>query len=559
MDRSASLHCDYQGDNVTFAPTPKQKRRLTMYNPDRISGLEKACVYLLALLLFALLFGYYKTIKPYTQGDTAFLIEAITKLADNANATSSMLAQNSAEIKLGRIELEIYCQQGLAAEQFTTDPYGVFSLHAYTFLYLIAPIAKVLGALNTISAFTAMAFTFIPCIAYLYLRKSGLSSAISILVAAISIIHPAWLISSDGQFYVDRLFIPFSLLYTILLHQYLTFDKNSDIRSSFLLLPIFLIGLLGGGTSERNMLVIGIFSLVYALTARTVKQRKFFIVGFSGVCIIYVIIYLHFWEGTPDIARAQQRLFRLTALIKAITKTGIGEYLLFNLSLLILPALIVPRLCMSVIPIVALNSFITVGGAEKNGWLTHYHSHYYGFIIAAFLVSIVTANDKFKNGLSFNFHKLIFPGILIVVILFTGSIQHLYKGMGIYLSLWDYYARPKTKSSLRYQKYMFDTLSNNVPVGETVTATEWGMAAWYLRGNAVNIFPIGVGINNYIMVQAKGSVPNIKLLSAVRFKADVNLANECFVPIISEYYKEVAREGTWVLFKKKSHELPRNS
>lgn len=133
--------------------------------------------------------------------------------------------------------------------------------------------------------------------------------------------------------------------------------------------------------------------------------------------------------------------------------------------------------------------------------------------------------------------------------------MHYYSTQGIYLALWDYHVRPLHLSNTRSQKEMFNNLVKPVPVGATVTATEWGMGAWYLRGNPVTIFPLGVGLSDYIMVQAEGEAPNIKLLSAVRYDAAaLDKANACFVPLILENYKEVSREGTWVLFKKKSLE-----
>ena len=83
-----------------------------------------------------------------------------------------------------------------------------------------------------------------------------------------------------------------------------------------------------------------------------------------------------------------------------------------------------------------------------------------------------------------------------------------------------------------------------------MTSTQWGMAAWYDRGNTVNLFPLGIGVNDYIMVQAEGEMPDIQLLSAVRYKADAKLASECFVSVITENYEKLSQQGNWMLFKK---------
>ena len=196
------------------------------------------------------------------------------------------------------------------------------------------------------------------------------------------------------------------------------------------------------------------------------------------------------------------------------------------------------------------NIFITVGGAEKNGWLTHYHSHYYGFVIAAFLIGIAAFNEEMYNRNFGVAYKLLLPIVAVILLIFSVSVGHYYKGQGIYYSLKDYYGRPKNLSSTLAQINIFNKLANHVPAGATVTSTEWGMAAWYLRGNKVNIFPIGIGVNDYIMVQNVAKYPDIKLLSAVRYKNDKALADGCFEPVFRKKYTEIAREGTWALFKK---------
>ncbi|MFZ2406214.1 MAG: hypothetical protein WAW41_13830, partial [Methylobacter sp.] len=255
---------------------------------SKIKITESVVVYLLTTLLFGLLFAYYKSMMPYSYGDTAFLIEVVSNLAKGLPPTSEILAQNWAVIKLATVPLAVYCQHDLVAGMFTSDPYNwLSSLHAYIILYLIAPFASKIGALKALSVFMALAFAIIPCVAYFFLRKSGVSVAVSIVAAAICMIHPAWQISSGGQFYTDRFFIPFALLYVLHLHQYFKVDTNVVIESHRYLLLALLFGVLGGLTSERNMVTIVIFSVGYSLFVRTPIKRRAVIIGFAMLCSIY--------------------------------------------------------------------------------------------------------------------------------------------------------------------------------------------------------------------------------------------------------------------------------
>ncbi len=526
------------------------------YNIKNILS-EPITVYILTAVLFSLLYGYYREVLPYSNGDTAFLIEVVSNLANGLPPTSEILAQNWAGIKLATAPLSTYCQPNIAADMFVTDPYNwLKSLHAYLILYLIAPFAWLVDALSALSFFMALAFSIIPCIAYLYLRRLGISVALSILGSAICIIHPAWQISSGGQFYTDRFFIPFAFLYVLHVHQYFKLGIKAERESRQCLYLIVLFGVLGGLTSERNMLTIIMFSLAYSLAAQTSIKKRLAIISFAMLGLIYVFSYMHFMGGSADNARVQSGLFNWQGLVYNANVSGVGEYLLFNLLLLILPVLLAPRVFFAVLPIVAINCFITMGGAEKNGWLTHYHSHYYGFMMAAFLIAIANSKDNYGECLNNNIRRFLLPVVASIALTLLLLVPKLYNGQSVFISLWDYFVRSEQASSTRAQIKTFEALAQNVPLGATVTSPERGMPRWYLRGNKVNFFPIGVGQNDYVVVQADGMIPNIKIFSAIRFFSDAELANECIAPVISEKYKEISRSGGWVLFKKIQPMLP---
>ena len=524
---------------------------------NKLAFSEVVISLLVISILFSVLFLYYIEVMPYSYGDTAFLIEVVSNLANGLPPTGEILAQNWAAIKLGAAPLTIYCQQNMVAGMFVTDPYNwLTSLHAYLILYLIAPFAWFIGALTTLSFFMALAFSIIPCIAYLYLRGLGISFALSILGSAICIIHPAWQISSGGQFYTDRFFIPFALLYVLYVHHYFKLGINAARESRHCFYLIIFFGVLGGLTSERNMLTIAMFSLVYSLAAQTSIKKRLAIISFAILGLIYIFSYMHFFGGSADNTRVQSGLFNWQGLVNSANVPGVGEYLLFNLLLLILPALLAPRVFFAVLPIVAINCFITMGGAEKNGWFTHYHSHYYGFIMAAFLVAIANSKDNYGEWLNNHIRRFLLPVLASIALTLLLLVTQLYNGQSVFVSLWDYFIRTEQASSTRHQKKTFEALAQNVPLGATVTTPEWGMPRWYLRGNKVNFFPLGVGQNDYLVVQTEGEIPNIKLFSAKRYGNDEELANECIAPVISEKYEKISSSGTWVLYKKIQPRLP---
>ena len=272
-------------------------------------------------------------------------------------------------------------KEGILASSFSPhNPYDVLTHHhAYYILYPVAFLAKFTGALTALSFCMAASFTAIPLIAYVYIRKVTGSILTGTLATVVCVTHPLWQISSVGQFYVDRLFIPFSILFVLSLYHYLDKKEQNSAKTGVALYLAIFFGLIGGLTIERNMLIVGFVAGFYALVSGASWPKKLRLITFALFCLVYVASYMLFFNDNPDNSRVQESLIDLGNIIQAVSTPGVSHYLLFSGSLLLLPAIFVPRLFIAISPIVMINIIITVGGAEKTGWLTHYHSHYFGF------------------------------------------------------------------------------------------------------------------------------------------------------------------------------------
>jgi len=139
-------------------------------------------------------------------GDGAFL----TQLADNIAHTGKPVSQLSASFD----EMFARVLWGPTAE-LCSGPlkiqspveFNYFRWHAYSFLYVIAPLVFVFGGKLVLSVLTALSFATLPCGAYYYLRRKEVSHWFCLLVALLLMAHPAWSISLQGQMYADRLFL----------------------------------------------------------------------------------------------------------------------------------------------------------------------------------------------------------------------------------------------------------------------------------------------------------------------------------------------------------------
>jgi len=495
----------------------------------------------LIFLLFFCLFFYCLKVMPYSYGDTAFLIEIVDRLSKNLGPTSYILSQNVSVIALATVDITSFCKEGLFANLYTQVPFNwLTSLHAYLILYPISIVAKYIGSINSLSVFHALSFATIPAVVYSYMRLNNQKIFISFLTTVLIMFHPTWLLSSTNQFYVDRFYPPFAIALSFLTYKLL----NSKDQDNKLAILIFFTMLVGGSISERAMAVSGIFLLFSGLIQKGTIKRKLSILFFGLIALIYVFIYTHKIGGTPDNSRFFLNNYTLNSLINTFTYQGIGAYLFFNAFFFLITLILNLRVALSILPILLINCLVTVGGAEKDGWLTHYHSHYYGFLVAAFVISITHRNNQLIKKINLNY--ILLP---LLALLYFGYHHYHYYNDSLYNKIKDVFIVSKDKSQFYANSGLIDKLLLNVPNNASTTSTEWGLPILYMRGNNVHSFPLNIGISDYLILQFLTEKNSIN--SSVRFTNDNVSADLCYTKMINKHYVLIQQEGTLGLFKKK--------
>jgi hypothetical protein len=154
-----------------------------------------------------------------------------------------------------------------------------------------------------------------------------------------------------------------------------------------------------------------------------------------------------------------------------------------------------------------------IGGAEKTGWLTHYHSYYFPILSFSAAVGFVNIYNKFiKNDAVHTFSR---KGAIVVVVMVSIFVVH-YKlvtektGMSPFASM--KVAAGNLRDRLSVHPTGYAIRNNSVAMfrqGATVATDELGMALLHDHVS-VSFFPVGAEEADYLFLpcQLVSDVPS---------------------------------------------------
>jgi hypothetical protein len=324
-----------------------------------------------ALLAFATLFALIATLKDVRvldmRGDSAIFMQAVDNINARGAAVSGVFANAQAYLESGLLTQ--------TAEQLAKDPLqppadenrSVLGLHADYVLYPIALLARAAGVQTAIALVYALSYTGLLLAAYLFLRARGVPIAGALLFALMIVSHPAWGGTIWGQFYPDRLFVLLGFLFMCAV-------STRTTPAWLLVLAAFGCGLVNERGAAMAALFAGAYAVLYWPTLGERRNVLFAIAGvlgaYSWAIHNYVIEKSHFDQFLPGSVADVQARFADPAFAGKARLFSLINALALVLAAFEWRALVIAVLCL--LP----NLLGNIGGAEKTGWLTHYHSFY---------------------------------------------------------------------------------------------------------------------------------------------------------------------------------------
>lgn len=461
------------------------------------------------------------------QSDTAFLSQVTENIGRRGIPVSQVAAGTLAftERDLQTKTAEEICASPLPPPK--PPEFNQFSRHTYFILYALAPLtwftsSHVLWPSLMVFSFLAMLF-----LVYSFLRRGGIGPLGAVAFTVLVSCHPAWSESLFGQTYVEKLFAilgPF-LLFSIAKH---------PSRPRWILVAILLCLSL----AERTGVLCGTFLVGYVVLYRSRlsphERRLYTAVGVGCFIVSWVLIklvvnhttYSSFLPtGPADVLRQFSRpIFLQNAIV----------FLVLNLLLLFFAAFEWRALVLALV-MMGPNILGDIGGAEKVGWSTHYHSLYFPFLVWAATLGFIRFH---KAAAARILPAAIAAVVTVLAVVLAGLQPYALKDMRF---SWAHVREQAFLRTLRtlpaywgrnrdLRLEALERLRRAIPEGSSVTMPESLMPALYKNRN-IYLFPVGLDVVNYAVLPCRREGDAIRYSGTVSYTGAENIAklDKCLV------------------------------
>jgi hypothetical protein len=462
-----------------------------------VSGRSEKLLALVAFLVLTGLLGTYHAVNAFNHNlDTAFLLEAMRHVRETGVPTTFLGPAFLDALEGLYFDASTFCNAAMKASE---KGLSIMTSHAYLMIYplgwlgWLAPDHVVLGLVN------GLAYAGFVYILYGVLRRHGVGVTGALAFCAVAIAHPVWTFGQMGDFYLDRFFSPLGLLYAALLHALVSGRQAPTPRALALLLAVVLLAV---STTERAAVMVGYMSAVFlaAYWRQAPRELKLLVPMLCVVLGTYVLVWMltvyvpH--DATPTHGRFLQRLLHeLGKFNDPVMGPKIAEFLWVNLVLLAIWAGADWRLALIAAAAVFPNLAVSMGGAEKTGWSTHYHSLYFPFVVFAGAAGLGKVWSRLV-GTRWRFAVAVAVAALVPLI---GQAAAAYRGQpGIGLRAYLFYTQGKD-SYERYRAEQLRKVAEAVPKGSRVAALEQ-FTPILQDGRKVSYYPVGLAEADYAVL-----------------------------------------------------------
>ncbi|WNV05349.1 hypothetical protein RP726_02795 [Candidatus Methylospira mobilis] len=432
---------------------------------------------LLCLTLLAALLAYIRVSNgDFLFSDTGQLYSMLENIHAGRGPVNQILPTLSAfqfYPDLGAMEPSILCGMDYTSPHYEAEQYNHFRFHLYSILYpasLLLFLFKTPFAAHGLNIFSFLLFLFI---AYKICRKNRIPVFASLITIMVISLHPAWMWAIAGQPYVDRLFLPVGLLLF-----YYTDDREKPIAVVLAVLAIAAL------IVEKTMLYSGGFLVVYTLLhykgyadKRDCVARM--MVGVATVMISFIVVkyYLDnpYWKG----GNMPYSPAAIVQTIKSIVSNersfnGVNSLLMVNAPLLLIALIFKPRLFLIGFIMMIPNLLGTIGGAEKTGFASHYHSLYFPFVVYAFILGVSGVFQRFSTlfiGVCIFLGYMVPTSAFYLLVGFADNQKISFVNTTSSANYYVKYFYNLSKDLTNYKR-ITDLIEENIPLNAKVTITE---------------------------------------------------------------------------------------
>lgn len=470
---------------------------VSCYERIRSYFMEKSTLLLVLIAgIISCFMAYIRVNSGYAfMGDTGqlyILLENVHNDKGFYNQIMPSLNDFSFKQHLGSMPYSEICNLNLDKLDYNASEYDHLRFHAYLILYPISLLLYLFDAPYVANGLNIFSFIIFLVVAYKISRDS-MPILMSALIIGLITLHPAWSWSIVGQPYVDRFYLPFGLLL------FYFFDRSKSFKYSIVVMVI-----ISGLIVEKAIIYSGIFMVTYSIinykTTDKISNTVWRLLFGLFTIIVFSVVNKYFIKNiyyTTAITFNPNAIF---SLFKDQRFLNGACSLIFVCLPFLLPALLYkPRIFLVAVVMLIPNIVGNIGGAEKTGFYTHYHTLYFPFLVYAFIVGISAFNSSVKCRVKW----------LIILVYFSGTAL-------FYLHLsFDPSQRIALSGSpsqsyflnnfLQYNgnkenyKHITNIVETNLPIDSKISAMEFGWPYLY-KYNNISMYPYNIDNSDYIWI-----------------------------------------------------------
>ena len=499
-------------------------------------------IYSVILFLYIKNFYYLKDLFYTHHGDSAFFADLLYRIAIFNDYNASTIFSSAYYFFEYLVkEPEAFCSIESLSNSKKFNMY--VSSHLYWIAWILSfPIRLGLDPILLSSFLIVSAYFSLILIIIFIFFKYKVDPFLCVLLILLVIFSWKPIIEGlYGQFYFDKFFIPLMILF-IFTHQNIIFNKKK-----FLIL--YTLGILTLSVHERSALMLSGYIIANELFNKIQNFRKYNLdkglIFFSILSLFYFFIYIKFYQDS--IYSGNISFGTAIYYIKEYLTFEKRTFFLVNKLVLVCAPLFVVSIFapkMAIISFGALipNILFSVGGAEKIGFSTHYHTYYIPFLIAAVVLSSINFCKKNYDLKK----KFIFHLVVLFMFIFNLSINASDTKRSLELE------NPKFNNNLLYsitnkneiyllkfaefKKKLFQKTDLEK---KSISMPESLMTGFVKTKVRVDYFPIGIYSNEFIIITKNKQKYNEYLINFPYFlnKEKYMKIHQCFSNYIEKNFE----------------------
>ncbi|MBB5189618.1 hypothetical protein HNQ50_000328 [Silvimonas terrae] len=286
------------------------------------------------------------------------------------------------------------------------SPRDMMHFHAYWLMFLISPLLYFFSSSLLLVTVQTVAYGGFVLMSGLLVFRQTQRAIPAVIFGTAVLVSPVVLGGVLGQFYPDRLFLVLGFILCWVVY----FGHHS--------LKVVAVSVFVALLNERAALIGGFVLVImplFSTESRLDSRQKHLFIGLGVMLLAYAWLVRKLWINNFYYQHFLPDSFESIKVL-----LGYPGYVENGITFLVVNAIFLGLACINwrwvILPIIVMapNLLGNIGGAEKTGWLTHYHSYYFPIVVFFAGIGFSRLIEKREKIWQIFLAGLVFVGIFLI-------------------------------------------------------------------------------------------------------------------------------------------------